>query len=183
MMKLISWNVNRAGRRVERQVAALMKREADIVAIQEVSPRAVSHYWELMRINYPYFIDSLRRVSKRGKSIERRPSGVVIASRWPLKIMDTDYSVPTAEHKFLSVIARIDSKEIEVHTAHIPPVSQHGQRKVETFKGIYNALAQFSSRPRIICGDFNTPKEEMPNGSIVTWAQRKGKNGELVIDP
>ena len=32
----------------------------------------------------------------------------------------------------------------------------------------------------ILCGDFNSPKEEHADGTVVAWGQRRGKNGELV---
>jgi hypothetical protein len=32
----------------------------------------------------------------------------------------------------------------------------------------------------VLCGDFNSPKEEHPDGTVVTWGQRS--SGELVTD-
>ena len=39
------------------------------------------------------------------------------------------------------------------------------------FEGIYRRLACSSDRPRILCGDFNTPQKEMADGEVVTWGQ------------
>jgi exonuclease III len=184
-MRLISWNVNRAGKRVERQVNALLtlRPVADVIALQEVSVGSVSSYEDLMRGCYPNFIHSLAKISRRGRMIEGKPSGVVIASRFPLEIKDTGYAVETAEHKFLSATVQIDGRRVEIHTAHIPPGCQYERRKIETFKGIYTSLAHQSKIPRILCGDFNTPRDEWVDGTVVTWAQRINENGELSFRP
>ncbi len=60
--------------------------------------------------------------------------------------------------------------EIELHAAYIPPGSSHGWLKIDTLEGIFRRLAQPSTRPRILCGDFNTPQAERADGRIITWA-------------
>jgi exodeoxyribonuclease III len=42
--------------------------------------------------------------------------------------------------------------------------------KIEMLEGIYKRLACPSERLRILCGDFNTPQEELPDGEVITWA-------------
>jgi exonuclease III len=44
MMRLVSWNGNRAGRHVEKQVAALLEQKTDILALQEVSGESIDRY-------------------------------------------------------------------------------------------------------------------------------------------
>jgi exonuclease III len=39
--------------------------------------------------------------------------------------------------------------------------------------GIYQALATPATRPRLLCGDFNTPQHERANGEIITWGFQK----------
>ena len=46
---------------------------------------------------------------------------------------------------------------------------------------MYRRLATPAARHRILCGDFNTPQRERPDGSIVTWAHREKANGQLVF--
>ena len=55
--------------------------------------------------------------------------------------------------------------------------------KIETFEGIYSKLARSSDLPRILCGDFNSPKEELSNGDIVPWrpGNSRWSNGELSV--
>ena len=48
----------------------------------------------------------------------------------------------------------------------------HPDEKVATFEAIYQRLGRNSERPRILCGDFNTPKEETAAGDVITWAEK-----------
>jgi hypothetical protein len=38
-------------------------------------------------------------------------------------------------------------------------------------EAMYQRLARGSEIPRILCGDFNTPRAESPDGTVITWAQ------------
>lgn len=35
--------------------------------------------------------------------------------------------------------------------------------------------------PRILCGDFNTPQDELPSGDIVTWEQHRRRYGAWAV--
>jgi exonuclease III len=41
--------------------------------------------------------------------------------------------------------------------------------KAETFERIYARLARPSAWPRVLCGDFNAPLDELPDGTVVPW--------------
>lgn len=70
--------------------------------------------------------------------------------------------------------------EIELHTTHIPPGVSNGWTKIEMLEGLYKRLARSSEDPRILCGDFNTPREESPD-RVITWAQRVKKDRSVVL--
>lgn len=84
---------------------------------------------------------------------------------WPERLLSTLVSGPWGE--------------LEIHKAYVPPGSSNGWRKIETLEGIYHCLALPSDRPRILCGDFNTPQLETENGEIITWAQWVDKDGDV----
>jgi exonuclease III len=69
------------------------------------------------------------------------------------------------------MVVRAPFGDVEVHAANVPPGSSHGWLKVETFEGIFKRLAVSSVRPRLLCGDFNTPQAERADGRVVTWAE------------
>ena len=63
----------------------------------------------------------------------------------------------------------------------IPPGVTNGWIKIEMLEGFYRGLAQSSTTPRFLCGDFNTPQLELPTGEVVTWGQRLNRKGVAVI--
>lgn len=71
---------------------------------------------------------------------------------------------------------------MELTTTHVPNGSANGWRKVEHLEGLYRYLSRTHDPdlPRILCGDFNSPREELPDGRIITWGQNA--KGRLVTD-
>jgi endonuclease/exonuclease/phosphatase family metal-dependent hydrolase len=45
--------------------------------------------------------------------------------------------------------------------------------KAETFELVYAQLARTSAVPRILCGDFNAPLDELPDGTVLPWGPDK----------
>lgn len=111
-----------------------------------------------------------------------RASGVLIASRHPFSDDHVAFAVPWKE-KAISALINAPSMSIEVHNVHIPPGSSNGWMKVEMLEAVFAGLSGASQKPRVLCGDFNTPQLELPSGEIVTWAQRIRKSGEIVVIP
>jgi exonuclease III len=67
---------------------------------------------------------------------------------------------------------------ISVHNTHIPPGASNAWIKIQTLNGLFKGLSVRSDIPRILCGDFNTPQAETPDGRVVTWAQRLTGSGD-----
>ena len=104
----------------------------------------------------------------------------MIASRWTLEPMyQKDLDMPWKE-RLLSVLVQHPQQTFELHTAYIPPGNPHGWLKIETFEGIYNYLAHPNEIPRILCGDYNSPKLELPDGRTVLWGQNLLDDGKIV---
>ena len=104
---------------------------------------------------------------------------MLVASRWPttqLPWVDLPY-----QERVLSVQVASPWGPLELHNAHVPNGENHGWIKVETFEAIYGRLACLSSMPRILCGDFNSPQQEGPDGYLVTWGQDLVSDGRAVV--
>jgi exonuclease III len=82
--------------------------------------------------------------------------------------------VPWPE-RILSVAVLSPGCAINVHTTHIPPGCTNGWKKVEMLEAVSAVVSEHSNAPSILCGDFNVPQAETPDGRIVTW-------GEDVVD-
>jgi endonuclease/exonuclease/phosphatase family metal-dependent hydrolase len=161
-VKLLSWNV--AGRVVlfPDQAAAVSRREADLVALQEVRPSALARWRAaLAEAGLGFAVDS-------GAFVGRRRLLNLTASRWELTELP---AVPAPQpERTLSAVAGSPAGQIEAHNVHIPPAPGNGLAKVETCEALFDRLSRPCDRHRILCGDFNTPRYETTEGEVETFA-------------
>lgn len=204
MLKLLSWNVQNCGKdHVSEQVEALSVRNPHIVALQDVNVKSVEQYKTIfVRIGLPYVAHTLHNDS------QQHPSGVLIASCFPLNPLPIASQVtlwpegPCSPHidkierhwarRTLFVSLKTNWGIIDLYNAYITPGSHAeyiaGKKtpyhwlKIDLLSGIYQTLSRYSKRPRILCGDFNTPQEEHVSGEITTWGYWRKKNGDYILD-
>lgn len=176
-LRLLSWNIAGKAWCLTEQTAAIAQRSPDIVALQEVRASTAPHLIAaLAEQGLSHALETASAASAAG-----RRYGVLLASRWPLK-PQPELVIPYPE-RVLSALVATPWGIIEVLTAHIPPGAGNGWKKIETFEGIYQHLATPSDRPRILCGDFNSPKHETPDGQLITWGQRMRADGTVTTYP
>jgi endonuclease/exonuclease/phosphatase family metal-dependent hydrolase len=175
-VRLISWNVEHRISSLGEQVAALLDRGPDIVALQEVTVATAPKLRELLAgAGLAHAADSTSLASTHG-----RRYGQLVASLWPLRPLPPVSASPFPE-RVLSVTVDAPFGEAEIHVAHVVPGSRQGWRKIEMLRAIYHRLAGLSLKPRILCGDFNEPQAELPDGEIVTSRHRTRRDGSLVV--
>jgi len=203
-MKVITWNVNNRVYNVSQQVEELGRREPDVVALQDVNLNAVTRYTEAFcLISLSHVMHTLSRQPQAGRT------GVLIASRYPLsQLLDIPESIlwgqgfcsPDSEkvrqhwaRRTLFALLHSPWGEIEVANFYITPANHlelnaHGERrlyptlKLDILTGVYHALATPTHRPRLLCGDFNTPQCERANGEIITWGYQRRHGGYTLKD-
>jgi exonuclease III len=167
-MRLISWNLNNRVKQAADQIKALIKFESDVIALQEVTQTTAPIFrHELQHRGYQHIVDSFQRVGDKSILTGPRRYGELIASKWPLRLLPL-CDIPW-EERVLSASIESPFGRVHLHTTHIPPGSTNGWIKIETLEGIYKRLSVKSKFSRILCGDFNTPKEETDDGKIITW--------------
>ena len=154
-MRLISWNVNRRTSVLVEQAAALASREPTVVALQEVTVRSWP-LWQaaLTTIGLPHAV--------RSDPFRPRRTVVVIAAR-ELEPADA-LAVPWPESTVAAAV-----QGITVHAAHVPNAA-NGQVKPDTLAAMRAGL-EHGSGPRVVCGDFNTPRREHPDGTVISFAR------------
>ncbi len=164
MIRLITWNVARRSSRLPEQATALAERDADVVALQEVTRKTLPVWrraFELMGLP-----------EVRASALAGEASGqgmlVMIASRIALDDVDQPLPVPWQESA-LSVLAHASSGPLEVHCVHVPNAA-NGWVKVETLQALRRALGTPGRVPRVLCGDLNTPRRELPDGTTISFA-------------
>jgi exonuclease III len=175
-VRLITWNVNRRVSLLPAQAAALATRSPEVVALQEVTSRS----WPLWRdalasADMPHAICSLDTAEPNRAPATRRRTGVVIATRERLEPA-VPLAVPWPETTLaarLAVAAPGDSpradQAIVIHAVHVPNAA-NGWIKPHTLAALRAGLAA-TAGPRVLCGDFNTPRRESPDGSVISFAR------------
>ena len=168
-MRVVTWNVARRVSRLAEQAAALAEREPDLVALQEVTDRTLP-MWRavLQRIGLPHVIASLDRAEPGRQPATRRRTGVLVASRSRLEEAAA-LPVPWPETA-IAVATERNKGAVEIHNVHVPNAA-NGWIKVETLQAIREGLAAASGRPRVLCGDLNIPRRELPDGDVVSFAR------------
>jgi exodeoxyribonuclease III len=168
VIRLITWNVARRASLLPDQATAVARREPDVVALQEVTRRTASLWWrafELMGLTHV-------RASASGDSITGRPSAgrtlVMVGSRFALEDAEEPLAVPWPECA-VSVLAQTSSGQLEVHCVHVPNAA-NGWVKVQTLQALRSGLGTPGRAPRVLCGDLNTPRRELPDGRTISFA-------------
>lgn len=184
-MRLVSWNVGRAGQaRIPYQVAALTAREPDIIALQEVRINRVAEYRSaLQRAGFRHVIDGFN--GGNGPFTGRRAAGVLVASRWectPMPEAHVACHLPWPE-RLLSLAIAAPCGPIAFSTVYVPvgfPNRDYDVR-VQTLEGLASGLARETGVHPILCGDFNLPQHELADGEVITFGQTRRKNGVFAI--
>jgi endonuclease/exonuclease/phosphatase family metal-dependent hydrolase len=159
------------------QANALAGRAPAIVALQEVT-RQTLPLWEraFALMGLPHVRSSLAR----GYRVVEAPrsTGVLIAARTPLVDVEHPLSVPWPE-KALCAVAQTSPRPVEVFCVHVPNAA-NGTVKPETLRAVRQGVEAATAAARIVCGDLNTPRRELPTGEVVSFA--RDRDGRLRSD-
>lgn len=164
---LLSWNV--AGRvrgRQEAQLAALGPLDFDVLCLQEVSPTSAPRWLEALRER------GLHVALSEWPAAPREPTrrlATLIASRAPLEVLPP-IGIPWPE-RHLAARTLLGAVACEVHCLHAPTSQKDEQVKVRTLEAVAAALQAPAELPRVVAGDFNTPRYESREGEILTFAR------------
>jgi exonuclease III len=169
-MRLLTWNLN-GRRRVGEQMAAIAGRRPEVVALQELTQNSIASWRAALPLEgLPHVVDSFASSPSWDPKGPRR-YGLLLASRFPLTCLRSKHLVLWPE-RILSVAMLTPRGAINIHTTHVPPGSTNGWVKVEMLGAVAAVVSEHSNAPSILCGDFNVPQTETPEGRIVTWGER-----------
>ena len=175
-MRLVCWNLAGWVNKTDEQVEALISRQPSTICLQEVRSKAVEPITrKLQAAGYRYFHDTVCDAVKNNRS-----KGNMVVSIYPFEHLPEYIVVPFTE-SVVSVNVETPHGKIKIHNAHIPNGSSYGWKKIETFEAIFKTLSSEDDNLRILCGDFNSPQAELPNGETVTWGQRLSRNNEVFL--
>lgn len=176
-MRLICWNV--AGRKARQpaQAKVLARREADVVALQEVRAGTLGPWrGALAEMGLPHLADSGELAAGPSRCFN------LIASRWALEPLAPLENPEPGEQflpeRYVAALVRRPGEAFELHNVHAPPGTSRGVTKVRTLEAVHARLAGTSRVPRILCGDLNSPLSESADGWVQTWAARHPEHRE-----
>ena len=96
---------------------------------------------------------------------------MLTAARVPVERLPAP-AVPWAERVLCCVV-----DGIEVVNVHSPIAPSPELAKIRTHEAVAAYLRERSDRPRVLCGDLNTPRRELEDGTLLTFAH--DTNGRL----
>jgi exonuclease III len=169
VVRLITWNVAGRSKRLVEQAQAIAARKPDVVALQEVT-RTTRPLWarafELMGLTHAAVpsVDS----ALSAEAVARRTL-VMVGSRFALEEAKKPLAVPRPESA-LSVLTHCPPGPLEIHCVHVPNAA-NGWVKVDTLRALRHGLETPSRTPRVLCGDLNIPRRELPDGTTISFAR------------
>ena len=94
----------------------------------------------------------------------RRPLGVLTAARAPIRRLPAP-EIPWPERLLCCLVG-----DVEILNLHSPIAPAPDLAKIRTHEAVAAYLADRSEGPRVLCGDLNTPRRELPDGDVMTFA-------------
>jgi len=162
-VRLVTWNVAGRVARQPEQAAAIAATAADVVALQEVTARTLPLWREaLAEAGLTACLSALEDLPATPR---RRPLGVLTAAREPIERLAAPGAVPWPERILCCRLG-----EVEVVNLHSPIAPAPDLAKVRTHEAVAAYLAARPAGPRVLCGDLNTPRRELPDGDVLTFA-------------
>jgi hypothetical protein len=97
-----------------------------------------------------------------------RRYGLLIAAKYQSAV--NQFLLPVLwPERILTAAINLPSGTRLLTTVHIPPSRGNGIVKVEMLEALAATLEHEPARPRVVCGDLNTPQVELAAGEVVSW--------------
>ena len=172
MVRLITWNVARRVEALAAQAAgARASASPTSLALQEVTARTLP-LWEAAcaTLGLAHVRCTLRDADPARAPAGPRRTGVLLAARAPLEPLPGRCRCRGRRRRSPRA-----SAGIEVHVVHVPNAA-NGEIKPQTLAAVRAGLAARGG-PRVLCGDLNTPRRELPDGTV--WSFARDGRGRL----
>ena len=185
-VRVLSWNVAGRADKLPAQLEAVLGREADVVALQEISGRthaawregltkagfAVVSSAELAELPYPPppYYPQIKQAQIHRKNFNLTAARHPIEALPGLSFNDPEEARLAFPEKFVAAEVSLAGEPVEVHNAHAPPGSTRYLLKPQALAAIARRVDQRPQLPQILCGDFNAPQSEPEGRPVVTWA-------------
>jgi exodeoxyribonuclease-3 len=109
----------------------------------------------------------LQGLERRKPSIKEPPFGDAELKHW-----DTNFP-----EKILNAEVVLGGTTIDLWNIRTVPGNMFGEEKIKILENTCQRIIASGSQPRILAGDFNAPKDETHDGTVIPW--RNERDGEL----
>jgi exonuclease III len=162
-MTLVSWNVAGRVHRLDEQHVRIIDLNADVICLQEITLSTLDS-WRQRLSDAGWFHTATASTADASGAQRARPLLTFTAARLPLSTVDIA-DIPWPERV---VATRLEG--LELVNVHSPTSSKPELAKVRTHEAIARHMTA-GSGPRLVCGDFNTPRKEHADGRVWTFAR------------
>jgi exonuclease III len=166
-VRLVSWNLAGRVRLLDEQAREVIGLGADVICLQELTPTTLPRWREaLAGAGYA----GVEHAS--GDGTRARPLSVLTASRLAQRPVPVA-GLPWPER----VLATRLADGTEVINVHSPTSPKPHEAKLRTHLAVHAHLAGEAQSTRILCGDLNTPRRELADGTL--WSFARDRYGRL----
>jgi len=160
---VITWNVAGRVARQPDQAEVIARARPDVVALQEVTARTLPMWREAFEAME--FRSCACSLDGAAGVFGRRLLGVLTAAGEPLRRLDSPPGLPWPERVLCCGL-----DDIEVVNFHSPIAPAPELAKIRTHEALAAYLALSGRGRRVLCGDLNTPRRELADGEVVSFA-------------
>lgn len=199
-LRVMSWNINKSSNRkgrIDEQLDFIRSCELDILHLQEVRYGTDDKWlgrWKqgLQELGLSEIQHSCDWASELSDSTVP-PHSNIGHDNGHLTAVNTEWSLTRQEptirenldkyeqgyfdthfpEKILITDLVKGDQEIELWNIRAVPGNGWGEEKIKIFETVYNRLTTEGRKTRILTGDFNSPKEELPDGQAVPFGHDK----------
>ena len=145
------------------QAQVVAAAQADVVALQEVTARTLPLWRAALAQAGLTSCETALAPGVAGAA--SKVLEVLIAARAPLQRLAGPGDLPWPERVLACVAGGV-----EVVNVHSPIAPAPELAKVRTHEAVAAYLAARAPGPCVLCGDLNTPRRELPDGDVLTFA-------------
>ncbi len=182
-MRIVTWNVNGRKGKLAEQADRCAGFDSDIVCLQEVTLGTLDRWHESLASAGYGCISSVENHPDPSQIQGRRRYLTLIAGR-PEVILHGEPIRPAWAERSTSGVFQSKSGTIDIHTVHLPAGASDRADGTHSKSEMFECIAAHLEQPRtthcVLCGDFNSPWEELPDGRILCFGGRYDRDGEIV---